>query len=67
MGTEIVTTAVDALKGFASGVAETTVNVFEKVCMNAEGGLSNLAIWGIVMAVFGLGVGLTRVFTRKVG
>lgn len=67
MGSEIVTTAVEAIKGFASGVAETTVDVFNSVCVNPEGGLSNLAIWGIVLGVLGLGCGIVRAFTRKVG
>lgn len=67
MGESIVTTVVDALKGFGSGFAETVVDVFTKVCVNAEGGLSNLAIWGLVIGTLGIGVGITRMFTRKIG
>ena len=67
MGSEIVTTFTDAVKGFASGVAGAIVDTFNAVCVNTEGGLSNLAIWGLVLGAVGIGVGLVRKFTAKVG
>ena len=67
MGTSIVTTFTESISGLASGVATTVVDVFNAICVNPEGGISNLAIWGIVFGTMGLVVGLTKAFTRKAG
>ena len=67
MGTSIVSTIVTAVSDFATGVADTVVDVFNAVCVNPEGGLSNLAIWGLVLGAVGLGYALIRKFTSKVG
>ena len=67
MGESIVSTVVEAIKGVASGVASTVVDVFNAVCVNSEGGISNLAIWGLVIGSLGIGFGIVRMFTRKVG
>ncbi len=67
MGTSIVSTIVTAVKDFATGVAGTVVDVFNAVCVNSEGGLSNLAIWGLVLGAVGLGYAIIRKFTSKVG
>ena len=67
MGTSIVSTIVTAVKDFATGVAGTVVDVFNAVCVNPEGGLSNLATWGLVLGAVGLGYALIRKFTSKVG
>lgn len=67
MGESIVSTVVEAVKGIATGVAGTIVDVFNAVCINSEGGISNLAIWGLVVGSLGVGFGLVRLFTRKVG
>ena len=66
MGTEIVSTCVDAVKDFATGIADTAVTVFDKVLVNAEGGLSNLAIWGLVLGGIALATAIVRKFTSKV-
>ncbi len=67
MGTSIIETFTTALSSLGTGVAETVVNVFDKVFVGAEGGLSNLAIYGIVMGAVALGIGLVHKFTRKAG
>lgn len=67
MGSTIVTTFVDAIKGFATGVSETVIEVFNKIFVTTEGGLSNLAVWGLVMGAISLGFALVRIFTRKAG
>ena len=67
MGSSIVSTIVTAVKDFATGISSTVVDVFNAVCVNAEGGLSNLAIWGLVLGAVGLGYALIRKFTSKVG
>jgi hypothetical protein len=66
MGAEIVTTCVEAVKSFATGIADTAVTVFDKVLVNTEGGLSNLAIWGLVLGAIALGTAIVRKFTAKV-
>lgn len=67
MGGEIVSTFTEALGGLGTGIANTAVDVFNAVVVNTEGGLSNLAIFGIVMGCIGLGTFLVRKFTAKVG
>ena len=67
MGAEIVSTIVTAVQSFATGVAGTVVDVFNAVFVGAEGGLSNLAIWGLVMGAVGLGYAFIRKFTCKAG
>ena len=67
IGSQIVSTVVETAKGLASGLSSTVVETFNAVFVNAEGGLSNLAIWGLVMGAVGLGYGLIRMFTRKAG
>ena len=67
MGAEIVSTFVEAVKGVAGGIAGTIVDTFNAVAVNSEGGLSNLAIWGLVLGAVGLGTFVVRKFTSKVG
>ena len=65
IGTSIISTVVDAISTFATSVAGTAVDVFNKVFVGTEGGLSNIAIWGLVMGAIGLGFALIKGFTRK--
>lgn len=65
MGAEIITTFTEALSSLASGVASTAVATFDAIMMNSEGGLSNLAIYGIVFLAVSLGIGLVRKFSAK--
>ena len=67
MGAEIVSTITTAITSFATGVASTFVNVFDTIFVGAEGGLSNLAIWGLVMGAIGVGYALIRKFSNKAG
>lgn len=67
MGAEIITTFTEALSSLASGVASTVVTTFDAVMTNSEGGLSNLAIYGIVFLAVSLGIGLVRKFSAKAG
>ena len=67
MGTSIVSTITGAITEFATGVAGTVVEVFNAVCVNEAGGLSNLATWGLVFGAISIGYALIRKFTSKVG
>ena len=66
MGTSIVSTITGAITEFATGVAGTVVEVFNAVCVNEAGGLSNLAIWGLVLGGIALATAIVRKFTAKV-
>lgn len=66
MGSSIVTTFTEAFTGITSGIASGVVDTFNAVFMDGEG-LSNIAIWGIVMGAVALGIGLIRKFTSKAG
>lgn len=66
MGSDIVTTITTASSDFATGFGNAVVNTFNTILTNGEGGLSNLAIWGLVFGGVGLIIGLSKLFTRKV-
>ena len=63
----IVSTFTTAVTDFATGIGTTVVDLFDKVFTNGEGGLSNLAIWGITFGAVSLVLGLVHTFTRKAG
>lgn len=65
MATSIVETITGAFSSFVSGIGTTIVNAFDSIFLNSEGGLSNLAIWGLVFAGVGLGMAIIRKFTSK--
>lgn len=67
LGAEIVKTVTDAATNFASGFGTAVVDTFDTILTNGQGGLSNLAIWGLVFGGVALIVGLSRMFTRKAG
>lgn len=67
MGAEIVQTITGAATNFASGFGSAVVNTFDTILINGDGGLSNLAIWGLVFGGVALIVGLSKMFTRKAG
>lgn len=71
MGTEIVTTVVDAFTSFATGVGTGIVDAFNKVftVTTSEGTvkLSNLAIWGLVFAGVGLATWIVKKLCAKAG
>ena len=64
---DIVSTFTGALGEFVEGFGSSVVDLFNSVFVNAEGGLSNLAVWGITFSAVGLVLGLVRAFTRKAG
>lgn len=66
MGSDIVTTITTAASDFATGFGNAVVNTFNTILTNGDGGLSNLAIWGLVFGGVGLIIGLSKLFTRKV-
>lgn len=65
MGTSIVSTFVESFTALMSGLGTAIVNTFNTVFVAEGGGLSNLAIWGIVFGGVGLGIALVRGLTRK--
>lgn len=67
LGTNIVSTFVDAVTGIASGLSDAVVSVFNKLVVTENGALSNLAIWGLVFGGIALAIGVIRIFTRKIG
>ena len=67
MGVSIVSTFTEAISGVATGIANTVVDVFNTVCVTTEGGISNIAIWGLVFGAIALATGIVRKFTSKVG
>ena len=67
LGGSIVKTVTDAIAGLATNIAGTVVDVFNKVFVNADGGISNIAIWGLVVGAVGISFGIVRMFTRKAG
>lgn len=67
IGSQIVGTFVEAISGVVSGVTSAVTEGFNNLIVNANGNISNLAIWGLVFGGIGLVVGIVRHFTRKVG
>ena len=67
IGASIVTTFVDSMKGIATGAAETITSVFNGLVVTENGGLSNLAIWGLVFGGIAITLGVVRLFTRRLG
>jgi len=63
----IVQTFTEAFTNMTSGIGTGIVDLFNNVFVTEEGGLSNLAIWGITFGAIGLVLGLVRLFTRKAG
>ena len=68
LGTQIVTTFVEAFTELTSGLGSGIVETFDTLLLNAEGsGLSNIAIWGLVFGGVSLGLGIIGRFIRKAG
>lgn len=63
----IVETFTGAFTDMASGLGTGITKLFNDVFVTTEGGLSNIAIWGITFGAIGLCLGLVRMFTRKAG
>ncbi len=63
----IVSTFTSALGDFVEGFGTSVVDLFNSVFVTSEGGLSNIAVWGITFGAISLVLGLVRAFTRKAG
>lgn len=66
-GEQIVDTAVGSFTTAASGIADTVSTVFSKMFISPTGGISDLAIWGLVLLGIGAAFGLVKMFTNKLG
>lgn len=67
MGTSIVNTIVTAATEFATGFGGAVVDTFNTILTDGNGELSNLAIWALAFGGIGLIVGISKIFTRKIG
>ena len=67
LGSQIVTTFVDAFAQLTAGLGESIVATFDALLLNANGGLSNIAVWGLVFGGVSLGLGIIGRFIRKAG
>lgn len=67
LGGSIVTTVVDAIKSFLSGVGDSIVSLFDGIVVKPTGGLTNFATWALVFLGVGLASGVIAAVLRKVG
>lgn len=67
LGGSIVTTVVDAIKSFLSGVGNSIVTLFDGIVVGSNGGLTNFATWALVFLGVGLASGVIAAVLRKVG
>lgn len=68
---DFITSATTAVTGsfsaFLSGVASAVVDTFDAIFVTSEGGLTNLAAWGLMFLAIGFGSRFLRKFTNKAG
>lgn len=62
----IITTIVNAIKSFFTGIADTLVTAFNSMFVNAEGGLTNIAIWGLAFLALGFASTIMWALFRKI-
>lgn len=68
LGGSIVSTVIDALGEFLTGVGGNIVEVFNKIVVDpTTGGLTNFAVWSLVFLGVGLATGVIGSIIRKVG
>ena len=67
LGGSIVTTVVEAIKAFLSGVGNSIVTLFDGIVVGSNGGLTNFATWALVFLGVGLASGVIAAVLRKVG
>lgn len=67
MGASIVTTVVDAIGAFLTGVGGNIVDVFDQIVVTESGQLTNFAVWALVFLGVGLAGGVIGSILRKVG
>lgn len=67
MGANIVSTVVDAIGAFLTGVGGNIVEVFDQIVVTESGELTNFAVWALVFLGVGLAGGVIGAILRKVG
>ena len=67
IGAQIASVFTGAFTGITSGLSSGLVEAFDTVIVNPEGGLTNLAIWGIVFGGIAFGTWLVKKLMHKVG
>ena len=58
---------VDTITGFADGASNAVITVFENVFMDADGGISNFALYSLFFLGFGIIAGLIGSVIKKIG
>ena len=61
----LVDVFTDAFSELGTGIAGGVVDMFDTVFVSSTGGLSNIAIWGVLMAATGLIIGLVNWLKNK--
>ena len=64
---DAIEAVVDTITGFAQGAADAVVTVFNSIFLNAEGGISNFALYSLFFLGFGIIAGLIGSVIKKVG
>ena len=67
MAASIVSTIVEAIGSFLIGVGGNIVEVFDKIVVAENGGLTNFAVWALVFGGIALAGGVISAILRKVG
>lgn len=65
--TGAVTAVTGSFSAFLTGIAGAVVDTFDAVFVTTEGGVSNLAAWGLMFLAVGFGSRILRKFTNKAG
>lgn len=60
MATEVISTILSAITDFLGGIGTAIVGFFSELTINAEGGLSDLAVWLLVFLGLSIAIGLGR-------
>lgn len=67
MGANIIETFVSGFSGLGGGLATAAVEIFDTMFVSAEGGLTNLATWGLIFGGASLIIGLVAWAKKKAG
>lgn len=65
--TSAVTAVTSSFSAFLTGIASAVVDTFDAVFVTSEGGISNIAAWGLMFLAVGFGSRFLRKFTNKAG
>lgn len=60
MASEVISTILSAITDFLGGIGSAIVGFFGEIVTNAEGGLSDMAIWLLVFLGLSIAIGLGR-------